>query len=160
MFLTTPGRADTGAMENGMRVTPRGYAASFAAVMSTLTLSGLIAHAPVAAAPPAGDPVAGKTVSAKCLVCHAFEAGKNKIGPSLAGVVGRKSGSLPGFNYSPAMKASKLTWNAATLDRYLTSPRTFVPGTKMIFAGLPSAADRANLIAYLAQLPGGTPGRK
>ena len=97
------------------------------------------------------DPAAGKTVANKCMVCHSFTAGENRIGPSLAGVVGRKSGTVPGFNYSPAMKSIGLTWTPDVLDKYLTSPRAVVPGTKMIFAGLPAPADRANLIAYLSQ---------
>ena len=104
-----------------------------------------------AAASAAGDPVAGKVVANKCMVCHSFTAGENRIGPSLAGVVGRKSGTVPGFNYSPAMKSIGLTWTPDVLDKYLTSPRAVVPGTKMIFAGLPAPADRANLIAYLSQ---------
>lgn len=102
------------------------------------------------APPPPGDATAGKTVSMKCVACHSFAAGQNKIGPALAGAVGRKAGTAPGFAYSPAMKASGLTWDAATLDRYLANPRGVVPGTKMIFAGIPAPADRANLIAYLA----------
>lgn len=100
--------------------------------------------------PPPGDAAAGKIVSAKCMACHSFVAGQNKLGPSLAGIVGRKSGSIANFTYSPAMKASNLTWDPGTLDRYLTSPRAVVPGTKMIFGGIPAPADRANLIAYLA----------
>lgn len=98
----------------------------------------------------AGDPVAGKSVSARCAVCHSFTAGQTKVGPSLAGVVGRKSGSLPGFSYSPAMAGSHLTWDRATLDKYLANPRAVVPGTKMIFPGIPDPVDRANLIAFLS----------
>jgi cytochrome c2 len=98
-----------------------------------------------------GNAAAGKTLSTKCTVCHSLAAGENRIGPSLAGVVGRKAGSLPGFNYSPAMKSVGLTWTAETLDKYLTNPRALVPGTKMIFPGLPTPADRANLIAFLSQ---------
>jgi cytochrome c2 len=101
----------------------------------------------------AGDPAAGKAVfQATCAICHAVQAGQNKIGPSLFGVVGRKTGSVSGYNYSPANKGANLTWDAATLDKYLESPRTVVPGTKMPYAGLKDAGKRADLIAYLATL--------
>jgi cytochrome c len=97
-----------------------------------------------------GDPTAGEAVFKKnCAVCHTTEAGKNKIGPSLHGVVGRPSASLPDFTYSDAMKAANKTWDPATLDTYLTNPRGLVPGTKMIFLGLKAEADRQNVIAYL-----------
>lgn len=99
-----------------------------------------------------GDPVAGKAVFAKCAICHRVEPGKNFLGPSLFGVVGRKSATEPGFSYSAAMKNADKTWNPATLDVYLTNPKALVPGTKMIFPGLPKAEDRANVIAYLATL--------
>lgn len=156
MLLKATRRMDTGSMENGMS----GVSARSAAWRAVALAMLAVVHTPAGAAPAGGDAAAGKTVSVKCMVCHTFEAGKNKIGPSLAGVVGRKSGSIADFAYSPAMKGSNLTWDAATLDRYLANPRTVVPGTKMIFPGLPSAADRANLIAYLAQLPGSAPAGK
>jgi cytochrome c len=97
----------------------------------------------------AGDPARGRTVFARCVACHAVTPGTNRIGPSLAGVVGRKAGSVAGFNYSPAMKGSKVVWNARSLDTFLTRPSAIVPGTKMAFAGIANPADRANLIAYL-----------
>lgn len=109
-----------------------------------------VALASPAAAQQAGDAAKGKLVFARCAICHTVVAGQNKIGPSLAGVVGRKSGSLPDFQYSPAMKNAGLTWTPQTLDVYLTKPQAKVPGTKMIFPGLPDPADRANVIAYLA----------
>jgi cytochrome c2 len=84
-----------------------------------------------------------------CAICHTLEAGKNKIGPSLAGVVGRKAGSVPGFAYSAANKNSGDIWDAQTLDTYLADPRKFMPGTKMVFAGLKSPEDRKALIEYL-----------
>jgi cytochrome c2 len=84
-----------------------------------------------------------------CAVCHTLEPGKNKIGPSLAGVVGRKAGSVPGFTYSTANKESGDIWDEQTLDTYLTDPRKFMPGTKMVFAGLKSPEDRKALIDYL-----------
>lgn len=93
----------------------------------------------------------GEKVFKKCKACHAVGPGaKNKIGPSLNGVVGAKAGVHEGYKYSKAMMESGLTWDNATLDEYLTKPRAKVPGTKMIFAGLRKKADRDNLIAYLA----------
>lgn len=100
---------------------------------------------------PAGDAAAGEKVFDQCKACHTVEAGKNRIGPSLHGVVGRKAGAVEGFNYSPALKGSNLTWDAATLDKYLADPKGFIPGNKMAFAGLKKSEDRANVIAYLAQ---------
>jgi cytochrome c len=101
----------------------------------------------------AGDAEAGKALfNAKCALCHSPEQGKNKIGPSLFGVVGRKAGSLPDYSYSDAMKNSGKTWDEATLDAYLSDPRGYIPGVKMIFPGLPDKTDRQNVIAYLATL--------
>jgi cytochrome c len=95
---------------------------------------------------------AGETLFKKnCAICHTLEAGKNKIGPSLAGVVGRKAGSVPGFAYSAANKNSGDIWDAQTLDIYLTDPRRFMPGTKMVFAGLKNPEDRKALIEYLKE---------
>jgi len=98
------------------------------------------------------DVDAGKHVSFKCAVCHTFVAGKNGLGPSLFGVVGRKSASVDGYTYSEGMKNANKTWDEATLDVYLTDPKSTVPGTKMMFVGLPNPEDRANVIAYLATL--------
>jgi cytochrome c2 len=94
----------------------------------------------------------GETLFKKnCAICHTLEAGKNKIGPSLAGVVGRKAGSVPGFAYSAANKNSGDVWDAQTLDTYLADPRKFMPGTKMVFAGLKNPEDRKALIEYLKE---------
>jgi len=99
----------------------------------------------------AGDSQKGAQVfKAKCAICHSVEAGKNKIGPSMAGVVGRKAGTVEGFHYSDANKNSGLTWDEATLDTYLTSPKDVVKGTTMAFPGIKDATERADLIAYLA----------
>jgi cytochrome c len=89
-----------------------------------------------------------------CAVCHSADPGTNKLGPSLAGVVGRKSASLGDYSYSPAMTKAGLTWDAATLDKYLTDPTKVVPGTKMLFPGVKDAGDRKALIDYLATLQG------
>ncbi len=93
---------------------------------------------------------AGEAVFKKnCAICHAVDAGKNKIGPSLFGIVGRKAGVAAGFAYSAANKGSGVTWDEPTLDTYLTAPQKFMPGTKMVFAGLKSAEDRKAVIEYL-----------
>lgn len=106
--------------------------------------------APVASA---ADAVAGQAVfKTNCAICHSVAPGKTMVGPSLFGVVGRPSGSEPGFHYSAANRAANLVWDDATLDRYLTSPRTVVPGTIMPYPGLPDVAKRGDLIAYLATL--------
>jgi len=121
--------------------------------MKRLVLSAVITI--LAAATPAlaaGDVEAGKVVFKKCAVCHAVEAGKNKIGPSLWGVVGRKSASIEGFSYSTAMKAADKVWDDPTLHAYLEAPAKMVVGTKMAFPGLKVEKDRDDVIAYLATL--------
>ena len=111
----------------------------------------------ILAAMPAGsaaaaDVEAGKTAFKKCALCHTIEAGKNKIGPSLFGIVGRKSATVENFNYSEAMKKFDHTWDEATLDTYLADPRGTVPETKMIFPGIKDKAERDDVIAYLETL--------
>jgi cytochrome c len=121
-------------------------------VGASLVISGLMAVLATGSAVAAGnDPVHGKTVFARCVACHDLNTGATRLGPSLKGVIGRKSGSVTGFAYSPALKGSNLVWNAATLDQFLTSPMKYVPGSRMPFAGLPNVQDRADLIAYLEQ---------
>jgi cytochrome c len=88
----------------------------------------------------------------QCVACHAVEPGKNGIGPTLAGVFGRPAASVPGFAYSPALKGSGLTWDEATLDRWLADPRETVPGNRMVYPGLRDPAARAELIAYMKSL--------
>jgi nitrite reductase (NO-forming) len=97
----------------------------------------------------AGDAAQGRQVFKKCQACHSIEPGKNMLGPSLAGVVGRKSGSETGYNYSQAMKQSNLVWDPATLDAYLADPQKEVPGNKMPFPGLKTPNDRNDVIAFL-----------
>jgi cytochrome c2 len=121
--------------------------ARLAAVIALLALAGLGPQARAA------DPAAGKAqFGSLCSICHSAQPGKNGVGPSLFGVVGRKTGSVPGFHYSPVNQNANLTWDAATLDKYLQSPRTVIPGTIMTYAGLKDDTKRADLIAYLATL--------
>lgn len=102
----------------------------------------------------AGDAAAGgKVFKAQCAVCHATSASAPAgVGPSLAGVVGRKAGTGPRFAYSPAMKGSGLVWSAAELKRYLANPAGTVKGNRMPYAGLKNPAQLDDVVAYLATL--------
>jgi cytochrome c len=101
----------------------------------------------------AADPAAGeKMFKTQCGICHAVVAGENRIGPTLFGVVGRQAGGVPGFNYTADHKKLGITWDAATLDKYLVNPRAMVPDTSMVYAGLKDDAERADLVAYLETL--------
>jgi cytochrome c len=114
-----------------------------------LLIKTLLISSPALAA---GDPAAGEKVFAShCAVCHAATPGENKVGPSLAGIAGSKSGTVPGFDFSPAMKNANVTWDDANLDKFLANPAGFVHGTKM-FVNLPNETDRQNVIAYLNTL--------
>lgn len=99
----------------------------------------------------AQDAAAGEAIFAKrCKVCHQIgEGAKNVVGPQLNGLIGRKSGTADAYNYSEANKASGLTWDEATFKEYITNPKAKIPGTKMVFAGLPEEKDRLDLAAYL-----------
>lgn len=121
-----------------------------AAVLAALLAAPFAA--PTAAWAIDGDPAAGKTAFNKCAACHSVQAGQNKIGPTMHGVVGRKAASVEGFSYSPAMQKHEVVWNEEELDKYLADPRGVVQGTKMIFPGLKNETERKNVIAYLATL--------
>lgn len=113
------------------------------------------AVAPLASPTPAPTPGATKVAAtpppgfAQCAVCHSTKPGVRGMGPSLAGVYGTKAAAVRGYTFSPAMQKSQLTWDAATLDHFLKSPRQVVPGTKMIFAGISDDTKRAAVVAYL-----------
>src|SRR5947208_14447028 len=100
------------------------------------------------AASAGGDPARGEQLYGRCEACHALAY--DRVGPRHCGVLGRRAGSVPGFEYSPAMKRSKLVWNDRTLSRFLADPLKTVPGTTMTYAGVPDPKERADLIAYLA----------
>src|SRR6478752_7900701 len=94
----------------------------------------------------AQDAAAGKTSFNKCLACHAIgEGAKNKVGPELNGLNGRKSGSAPGYSYSDANKNSGLTWDEATFKDYIKDPKAKIPGTKMAFAGIKNEKEAGDL---------------
>ncbi len=116
-------------------------------VVYTLATSLLLLGLPVARAQDRGEAVFKRN----CAICHSLDPGKNKVGPSLAGVVGRRAGSVPDFNYSSANKASGIVWTKEKLDEYLTDPQKMVPGTLMLFPGLKNPDDRQAVIAFLAE---------
>lgn len=95
------------------------------------------------------DVAHGEQVFAQCQTCHVLEEGVNRVGPSLAGIIGRAAGTVEGFNYTPANANSGITWTPEKMFQYLENPARVVPGTKMAFAGLPAGQDRADVIAYL-----------
>lgn len=112
---------------------------------------GLSVAAVAGAAHAEGDAAKGEKVFRKCKACHALEEGKNKVGPTLWGVMNREAGQVEGFKYSKALMEAGLTWDVETLDKFLTKPKDLVKGTKMAFPGLKKEADRANVIAYLME---------
>ncbi len=107
----------------------------------------------IAASPALAEGDAGKGARQfnKCKTCHALEEGKNKIGPSLHGLIGRTAATVDGFRYSPAMQESGITWDMPSLDAYIESPKNFVPKGSMAFAGIRNPTQRADLLAYLQQ---------
>ena len=96
----------------------------------------------------AADSVKGQKVFKKCVACHSLQEGKNKIGPPLNNLLGRKAGSVEGYKYSKAMKNSGVVWDEESLDKFLTKPRKFIPKTKMSFRGIKKKSLRDDLISF------------
>lgn len=100
----------------------------------------------------------GRVLFLQCRACHGLEqGGANKVGPNLYGIFGQKAGSVPGFAYSEALAGADIVWSAEALDDWLARPSDFMPGNRMVFAGIRKPEDRANLIAYLKQETGYVP---
>jgi cytochrome c len=122
--------------------------------MKKLILSALVVIASTTATSTAfaQDVAAGKSSFNKCLACHAIgEGAKNKIGPELNGLNGRKAGTVEGFSYSDANKNSGITWNEAEFKDYIKDPKVKIPGTKMIFAGIKNEKEVDDLWAFISQ---------
>ena len=107
------------------------------------------ANAGTVLAAPVGNARAGEAVYARCMACHALAY--DRTGPHHCGLFGRRAGSVPGFEYSAAMKQSHIIWDAKTLDKFLSDPAKMVPGTTMGYAGVKDPQERADLIAYLKE---------
>lgn len=116
------------------------------------SILGLALGAGLMTAPAAwagGDAKAGEKVFNQCKTCHSLDAGKNMVGPSLAGIFGRKAGTGAGFSYSSAMKDSGVVWDEKTIDKYIENPKTFIPNNKMAFVGLKQPKQREDVIEFL-----------
>lgn len=127
-------------------------AAALAAMLAGCNKPPVVQAPDSATTPPLAAGSAKPAAFGQCAACHSVEPGMNGVGPSLAGVFGRKSGSLTGFSYSAAMKAYGKTWDDAALDLFLISPATAVPGTRMTYMGLSDPAQRKAVIEYLKTL--------
>ena len=117
-------------------------------IKSFLILAGLIIFILIFSIANAADPVKGKKVFKKCVACHSLQEGKNKMGPPLNNLLGRKAGSVDGYKYSKAMKNSGVVWDEESLDKFLTKPRKFIPKTKMSFRGIKKKSLRDDLISF------------
>jgi cytochrome c len=139
---------------NGGTVAPSSPKTHEEPTMKKLILSALVvvASSATASAALAQDAAAGKTSFNKCLACHAIgEGAKNKVGPELNGIDGRKSGTAPDYSYSDANKNSGITWNEAQFKEYIRDPKAKIPGTKMAFAGIKNDKEVNDLWAFISQ---------
>jgi len=99
-----------------------------------------------------GDIAHGEKLFEECAACHSTVRGENKVGPSLSGLFERKAAELEDFRYSPALKRSGIAWTAETVDTFIADPQKAVPANRMPYAGMPDAANRTDLIAYLRKV--------
>jgi cytochrome c len=122
---------------------------SGASMRARALIGAIVLLAATGAARAEGDAARGEKRFEECATCHTVERGVNNVGPSLSGLFERKAGEIANFRYSPALKKSGITWTPQALDTFIADPQKEVPGNRMPFAGMPDAADRADLIAYL-----------
>ena len=145
----------TAAGSGALRLTMSGVLPLLLAVPLLLCSAGFAAHASAGqTAEPvqsetAGDPEKGRQLYARCAACHSLTV--DRTGPRHCGLLGRRAGSVPGFNYSEAMKNADVVWTVATLDRFLANPMKAMPGTAMGYAGVDDRLERADLVAFLAR---------
>lgn len=125
-------------------------AARVAARVAALIVA-LVGVAPALAQP--ADIRRGETLFSECSACHAMQEGAHGVGPSLAGIEGRRAATVDGFRYSPALRRATLTWSAQTLDAFIADPQKVVPGNRMPYSGLAQARDRADLVAWILRAP-------
>lgn len=143
--VTPPAAAPT----NAVAAAPAPAAAPAVAAAAPAAGAMVLAIKDAAGVDMSGDATKGAAVFRQCQTCHVKEIGVNKVGPSLAGIVGRPAGSIPGFRYSEANKGSGITWTEQELYVYLENPKAKIPGTIMAFVGIKDSQKRADLIAYL-----------
>ncbi len=145
-------RSNTSRRARQQRASSAGWPQWLAGATAVLGVASITAGAVVADVP-AGDATRGAEAFLVCSACHAVDpGGAALIGPNLRGVVGRPVASAPGFDYSPELAAIGGTWTPAEIDRFLSDPAAFAPGTRMGFVGVADARERADLVAYLATL--------
>jgi cytochrome c len=144
-----PAAAPTNAVAEAPAAAPTNAVAAAAPAAAPAAGAVVLAVTDASGATLSGDPTKGAATFRQCQTCHVKEVGVNKVGPSLAGVVGRPAGSVPGFNYSAANKGSGITWSEQELYVYLENPKAKIPGTTMAFVGIKDSQKRADLIAYL-----------
>lgn len=124
-----------------------GLAMRALAARGAVALAALVLTAPALAQ--SGDARRGEKLYAECIACHAMQEGVQGVGPSLAGIAGRRAAAIEGFRYSPALRRASIAWTAQNLDAFIADPQKLIPGNRMPYSGLAQERDRADLVAWL-----------